>query len=44
MTTEQITQLITSGENARIERTISVNNTDKFSEAVCAFANDLPNC
>jgi len=43
MTAEAITQLITSGENARIERTISVNNTDKFSEAVCAFANDLPN-
>jgi len=43
MTTEQITQLITSGESDRIERTVSVNNTDKFSEAVCAFANDLPN-
>ena len=43
MTAEAITQLITSGESDRIERTVSVNNTDKFSEAVCAFANDLPN-
>lgn len=23
------------------ERTISVNNTDKFGQAICAFANDL---
>ncbi|HMR18253.1 MAG TPA: putative DNA binding domain-containing protein [Sphingobacterium sp.] len=43
MTKEQIAKLITSGESDRIERTVSVNNMDKFSEAVCAFANDLPN-
>jgi ATP-dependent DNA helicase RecG len=30
-------------ESDRIERTESTNNTDKFSQAVCAFANDLPN-
>lgn len=30
-------------ESDRIERTVSVNNTDKFSEAICAFANDFPN-
>ena len=41
MTQEQIIQLITSGESDRVERTVSVSNTDKFSEAVCAFANDL---
>jgi ATP-dependent DNA helicase RecG len=29
-------------ESFRVERTVSTNNTTKFSEAVCAFANDLP--
>lgn len=43
MTKEHIIQLLASQESERIERTVSVNNTDKFSEAVCAFANDLPN-
>lgn len=42
-TRESIQQILLSQENDRIERTISVSNTDKFSEAVCAFANDLPN-
>ena len=41
-TKDQIAQFIHSGESDRIERTVSVSNTDKFSEAVCAFANDLP--
>src|SRR5258708_35343260 len=31
------------GESDRIERTTSIKDTDKFSEAVTAFANDLPN-
>ena len=30
-------------ESDRIERTISTTNTDKFGQAICAFANDLPN-
>ena len=30
-------------ESDRIERTVSTKNTDKFSRAVCAFANDFPN-
>ncbi len=30
-------------ESDRVERTISINNTDKFSEAICAFSNDFPN-
>lgn len=42
MTIEEIKKLIKSDESDRIERTISINNTDKFSEAICAFANDLP--
>lgn len=42
MTPTQIAQLIASGESDRVERTVSVRNIDKFSEAVCVFANDLP--
>ena len=30
------------GESDRVELTTSTNNTDKFGEAVCAFANDYP--
>jgi len=30
-------------ESDTAERTESTGNTDKFSEAICAFANDLPN-
>lgn len=34
---------ITSLESELIERTVSINNTDKFAQAICAFSNDLPN-
>jgi ATP-dependent DNA helicase RecG len=34
--------LLNDLESARIERTRSTKDTQKFSEAVCAFANDLP--
>ena len=30
-------------ESDRVERTTSLSNTGKFSQAVCAFANDMPN-
>jgi len=30
------------GESDRVELTTSTNNTDKFGEAICAFANDYP--
>jgi ATP-dependent DNA helicase RecG len=30
-------------ESDRVECTESVNNTEKFSEAICAFSNDFPN-
>ncbi len=43
ITSEELKRLITNLESDRVELTISTNNTDKFSEAVCAFANDLPN-
>jgi ATP-dependent DNA helicase RecG len=40
---EQVRTLLNDIENARVERTISTDDTDKFAKAVCAFANDLPN-
>lgn len=39
---EELLKIIKDIESDRIERTESVNHTDKFSQAVCAFANDLP--
>ena len=40
---EELQTLLVDLESDRIERTASTTNTDKFAEAVCAFANDLPN-
>lgn len=40
---EEIQALLIDLESDRIERTISTTNTDKFGQAICAFANDLPN-
>jgi ATP-dependent DNA helicase RecG len=39
----EIRKLLLDIESDRIERTVSINNTDKFSEAICAFSNDFPN-
>jgi ATP-dependent DNA helicase RecG len=39
----QLRALIAGDEADRVEFTTSTSDTDKFSEAVCAFANDLPN-
>jgi len=35
--------LLTDLETDRIERTKSVDDTNKFGQAICAFANDMPN-
>jgi len=43
LTIEQLQEMMTNTESDRIERTVSVDKTDKFSQAVCAFANDFPN-
>ena len=43
LTLEQLHALIDDLESDRVERTVSATNTDKFCQAVCAFANDLPN-
>ena len=40
---DEIRALLNDLESDRIERTISTTNTDKFGQAICAFANDLPN-
>ncbi len=40
---EDVLKLLADIESDRIERTISTTNTDKFGQAICAFANDLPN-
>ncbi|HEX3748897.1 MAG TPA: ATP-binding protein [Bryobacteraceae bacterium] len=40
---EALNQLLADGEADRIERSTATRDTDKFSEAVTAFANDLPN-
>jgi ATP-dependent DNA helicase RecG len=43
LTLEQLNQLLSKTEADNIERTISIDKTDKFGQAICAFANDLPN-
>jgi len=40
---QELMNLCNDLESDRVERTISINNTDKFSEAICAFSNDFPN-
>ena len=42
ITKDEVTALLTSKESFRVERTISTTDKDKFGEAVCAFANDMP--
>jgi ATP-dependent DNA helicase RecG len=40
---QELRTLLADTESDRAERTISIQNTDKFSEAICAFSNDFPN-
>ncbi len=42
MTVEELNEILAIDESYRIERTVSTGNMDKFQEAICAFANDLP--
>ena len=39
----QLSALLADSESFRVERTISTTDTAKFSEAICAFANDMLN-
>ncbi len=43
LTEDQLKEIMSDLEADYIERTVSVDNTDKFGQAICAFANDLPN-
>lgn len=43
ITRDEIQELLHSTETYRVERTTSTGDMDKFQEAICAFANDLPN-
>ena len=38
-----ILPLLKDAENERTERTVSINATEKFGQAICAFANDIMN-
>ncbi|MDE5871243.1 MAG: putative DNA binding domain-containing protein, partial [Muribaculaceae bacterium] len=40
---EEVLRLLSDIESDRVERTVSTTKTDKFGQAICAFANDLPN-
>ncbi|MBI2397229.1 MAG: putative DNA binding domain-containing protein [Xanthomonadales bacterium] len=42
LTDQEVLALIAGGESDQVEFTESTRDTDKFCEAICAFANDLP--
>ena len=42
MTQDELYEIIHSDECYRVELTTSTGNMDKFQEAICAFANDMP--
>ena len=41
ITEAELLKLLGEIESFRVERTISVDKTDKFAQAICAFANDM---
>ena len=43
MNGRELEQILTAGESDRVEFTVSLADKEKFSEAVFAFANDMPN-
>lgn len=42
LTEPELLSLMADLESFRVERTISTTDSDKFREAICAFANDMP--
>jgi ATP-dependent DNA helicase RecG len=42
MDAKALAELLRDNESDRVELTTSINKIDKFGEAICAFANDLP--
>lgn len=43
LTEAELVELLQDMESDRVERTVSATKMDKFCQAICAFANDLPN-
>ncbi|HEV2988325.1 MAG TPA: ATP-binding protein [Candidatus Angelobacter sp.] len=43
MTDEELMDLLVDLESDRVERKASVTDTEKICQAICAFANDMPN-
>lgn len=43
LTLDHLQELLSNLESDRVERTTSIDKTDKLAQAVCAFANDYPN-
>jgi ATP-dependent DNA helicase RecG len=43
ITKDELDALLPQLEQDRVEKTISENDAEKFGEAICSFANDLPN-
>ena len=43
LTPDALRTLIADHESDRVELTVSTNKTDKFGQAICAFANDFSN-
>ena len=42
LTRDELVDLLVKPESFRVEKSTSTTNMDKFCEAICAFANDLP--
>jgi len=42
LTEQQLLALMSDLESFRVERTTSTTDSDKFRDAICAFANDMP--
>ncbi len=42
MDRNEVLRLMRELESDRVERTVALSDTDKFSKAICAFANDMP--
>ena len=42
LTLEELLELLNDIESYRVERTVTTVDTDKFCQAICAFANDMP--
>ncbi len=42
ITKDELIHILTDTESYHAERTISIDNADKFCQTICAFSNDFP--